>query len=100
VPHITVRESRWLGLFKAMAAVAFVPLHLGCAVNCQQLQGLTFKNRLLYLIADITYAYWLQGLAAVMVITRTTDWAVCCSRCLAMHGLAPNRIGSRWSSGC
>jgi hypothetical protein len=72
VPHIVVRESRWRGLFKAMAAVAFVPLHLGYAVNCQQMQGMTLKDRLLYLLADITEAYWLQGLAAVMV-TRTTD---------------------------
>ena len=74
VPHITVRESRWLDKAKATAAVAFVPLHLGYAVNCQQMQGMTIKDRLLYLVADITSGYWLQGLAAVMV-TRTTELA-------------------------
>jgi hypothetical protein len=74
VPHMTVRESRWKGKAKATAAVAFVPLHLGYAVNCQQMQGMTVKDRLLYLVADITSGYWLQGLAAVMV-TRTTDLA-------------------------
>lgn len=72
VPHIAVRESRWRGFHKAMAAVAFVPLHLGYAVNCQQLQGMTFSDRMLYLICDVTEGYWLQGLAAIMV-TRTTD---------------------------
>lgn len=74
VPHITMRESRWKGADKAMASVAFFPLHLGYAVNCQQLQGMTFLDRLLYLLADITEAYWLQGLAAVMV-TRVTEFS-------------------------
>jgi hypothetical protein len=74
VPHIFVRESRWLGKQKATAAIAFVPLHLGYVVNGQQMQGMTFKDRLLYLLADITEAHWLQRLAAVMV-TRTTDLA-------------------------
>lgn len=74
VPHITVRESRWLEGEKAMAAVAFVPLHLGYAVNGQQLQGMTLRDPSLYLVADVTEAYWLQGLGAVMC-TRTTDLA-------------------------
>lgn len=72
VPHITVRESRWFGPDKAMADVAFVPLHVGYAVNGQQLQGMTLRDNLLYLVADVTEAYWLQGLAAVMC-TRTTQ---------------------------
>jgi hypothetical protein len=44
VPHIIVRESRWKGKAQATAAVAFVPLHLWYAVNCQQMQGMTIRS--------------------------------------------------------
>jgi hypothetical protein len=84
VPHITVRESRWHEGAKATAAVAFVPLHVAYAANCQQLQGVTLSDPNVYLCCDITNAHWLQGLGAVMV-TRLTDFGRLVLRPPSLH---------------